>query len=153
IPIVAAGGIADSRGLVAALALGADGAYIGTRFIATHECDAHPRVKQAIVAARDVATVSVKKWIVAGRDLKNSFTQKYIEMQERGAPAQELLQFLGQHTMYQALVQGDIEQGELPCGQNAGFITGIVSAGEVVQSIVDGLPAAMEALKGKLPAR
>lgn len=146
IPIVAAGGVTDARGLVAAMALGADGVYMGTRFIATHECDAHPRVKQAIVDARDVATVSVKKWTVAGRDLRNSFTRQYTEMQESGASMEELLRFLGEHTMHQALVRGDIEEGELPCGQNAAMIDTILSAAEVVQSMVRGVPLVMDRL-------
>lgn len=153
IPIVAAGGIADARGLIAALALGADGVYVGTRFIATHECDAHPRVKQAIVEATDVATISVKKWTVAGRDLRNSFTQKYIEMQDSGASAEQLLRFLGEHTMHQALVLGDIEQGELPCGQNASLVSGIVSAAEVVRTIVQGIPAVMAEMGERLPGQ
>lgn len=151
IPIVAAGGVTDARGLLAALALGADGVYIGTRFIATHECDAHPRVKQAIVEATEVATVSVKKWTVAGRDLRNSFTQKYLEMQESGASAEHLLRFLGEHTMYQALVLGDVEQGELPCGQNASMVSSIVPAAEVVRSMLQGIPAVMIQLEAKAP--
>lgn len=149
IPIIAAGGIADARGLVVALALGADGVYMGTRFVATHECDAHPKVKQAIIEARDVATMSVKKWTVAGRDLKNAFTQKYAEMQESGASKEQLLRLLAEHTMYQALVQGDVEQGELPCGQNAAMVDAIVSAAEVVESIMQGVPLVMSHLKGK----
>jgi NAD(P)H-dependent flavin oxidoreductase YrpB (nitropropane dioxygenase family) len=121
IPVIAGGGIVDARGMVAALALGADGVYMGTRFIATRECDAHPRVKQAVLEAYDACTVSVRKWIMFGRDLKNAFTQKYLEMVEAGAPDEELLRFLGEHSMYQALVQGDTDEGELPCGQSAGI--------------------------------
>ncbi len=153
IPIIAAGGVADSRGLLAALALGADGVYIGTRFIATNECDAHPKVKQAVVDGRDVCTVSVRKWVVAGRDLRNSFTHTYNEMQEKCSATEELLKFLGEHTMYRALVQGDIEQGELPCGQNAGIITELMSASEVVQNLIAELPSVMETVRSKLPAR
>lgn len=153
IPIVAAGGIADARGMVAALALGADGVYIGTRFIATHECDAHPKVKQAIIDGTDACTVSVKKWIVAGRDLRNNFTQTFTQMQEQGAPVEELYQYLGEHTMYQALVQGDIEEGELPCGQNAGIITGLTSAADVIQSIITDLPSVTEKMQSKLSGR
>ncbi len=149
IPILAAGGIADARGLVAALALGADGAYVGTRFIATRECDAHPGVKQAVLEARDAATVSLRKWTVAARDLRNAFTQEFSRMQESGASMEALLQFLAEHTMYQALVQGDIEQGELPCGQNAAMIGSVASAAEVVRSIVEGLPAVMRQIQAK----
>jgi len=151
IPIIAAGGIADARGMVAALALGADGAYIGTRFIATHECDAHLKVKQAVMEARDACTVSVNKWMVVGRDLRNSFTQKFSEMREGSAPMEEILQYMKDHTMYDALVQGDIEEGELPCGQDAGIITGLTSAADVIQRIIADLPSAIEAMRTKLP--
>jgi enoyl-[acyl-carrier protein] reductase II len=152
LPIIAAGGIADARGMIAALALGADGVYVGTRFIATHECDAHPKVKEAVIQGSDVCTVSVKKWIVAARDLKNAFTQKFTEMQEGGAPMEEILQFMDTHTMYQALVQGDTEEGELPCGQNAGIINGLTSAAEVVENMVAETTSVVEGLRHKLPA-
>jgi len=151
IPVIAAGGIADARGLVAALALGADGVYVGTRFIATHECAAHPKVKEAVIMGSGVCTVSVKKWIVAARDLKNTFTQKFTEMQEGGAPMEEILQFMETHTMYQALVQGDTDEGELPCGQNAGIIHGLKHASEVVEGMVDEVSHIMEGLRQKLP--
>lgn len=147
IPIVASGGIADARSLVAALALGADGVYVGTRFIATHECDAHPRAKQAVIEARDAATVSVKKWMVVGRDLRNNFTEKYAEMQEAGASTDDLVQFLGQQRMYQALVKGDVQNGELPCGQDAAMVGTIVSASEAIQDMMQGIPAVLRRLK------
>ena len=150
IPIVAAGGIADARGMAAALVLGADGVYIGTRFIATHECDAHRKVKQAIIDGKDACTVSVKKWIVAGRDLRNTFTQTFTDMQEQGAPVEDLYRYLGEHTMYQALVQGDIEEGELPCGQNAGIILGLTSAAEVIHGVIADVPLVTENMQSKL---
>jgi len=146
IPIIAAGGIADARGLVAALALGADGVYMGTRFIATKECDAHPRVKEAVVRCDDACTVSLNKGMMFGRDLRNSFTQKWIKMMEEKAPLDALLRFLQEHPMYDALVKGEIDQAELPCGQDAGMIKDIVSAGDVVRSLMDEALSVMEAL-------
>jgi enoyl-[acyl-carrier protein] reductase II len=153
IPIIAAGGIADARGMIAALALGADGVYVGTRFIATHECDAHPKVKEAVIQGSDACTVSLNKWIVAARDLKNAFTIKYFEMQQKGASPQEIVQFLSEHTMYMGLIEGDTEEGELPCGQNAGIIHGLKRAADVVESLVAGTPLVMEGLTGKLPEK
>ncbi|MFC2027876.1 NAD(P)H-dependent flavin oxidoreductase [Chloroflexota bacterium] len=152
IPVIAAGGIADARGVVAALALGADGVYMGTRFIATKECDAHPKVKEAVIQGYDACTVSVNKWMVAGRDLRNSFTQKFSEMREGNAPMEEILQLMKDHTMYDALVQGDIEEGELPCSQNAGIITELMSAGDAVRNVVDELGSVMNALESKIEA-
>ena len=136
IPIIAAGGIADSRGMIAALALGADGIYMGTRFIATHECDAHPKMKDAVIRGDDVCTVSLNKYIVAARDLKNDFTRKFLEAQERGASSEEMGQFLSGHPMYRGIVQGDVDEGEVPCGQGAGIIHGLKSASEVVETLV-----------------
>jgi len=150
IPIIAGGGICDARGLVAALALGADGVYIGTRFMATHESDAHHRVKQAIVDAQDACTVSIRKWIMYGRDLKNVFTEKYLEMQHRGASDEEMLRFLDEHSMYRALVQGDVEEGELPCGQDVGMINEVLHAGEVIEKMMAELMPAVEDLRERL---
>jgi enoyl-[acyl-carrier protein] reductase II len=135
--------------LTAALALGADGVYVGTRFIVTRECDAHPNVKQAVLRAHDACTVSITKWIMFARDLKNAFTQKYLEMQAARASGEELLQFLNKHTMYQALVQGDTEDGELPCGQDAGMIDDLPSAAEVIENMVAEIAPVFEELKGK----
>jgi NAD(P)H-dependent flavin oxidoreductase YrpB (nitropropane dioxygenase family) len=134
---------------VAALALGADGVYIGTRFIASDECDAHPKVKEAVIQGRDVCTVALEKWIVTGRSLKNSFTQKYEERQKAGASAEELIQMLNEHSMYRGLVQGDTDQGEVPCGQNAGIIKQQLSAGALIETIMNDIPSVFEGMKGK----
>ena len=80
IPIVAGGGgLCDVHGVLAALALGADGVYVGTRFMVTVESDSHPRVKEAVVNADDACTVSLSKDRMIVRDLRNQFTEKYIE--------------------------------------------------------------------------
>jgi NAD(P)H-dependent flavin oxidoreductase YrpB (nitropropane dioxygenase family) len=148
IPILAAGGIADARGLVAALALGADGVHMGTRFIATHESDAHPKVKQAVIQSRDDCTVTVNKYVVAGRDLKNTFTSKYSDMMAQGASVEGLFQ----QPMYRALVGGDVEDGEIPCGQSAGTIDRIESAAEVIESIMQETRAVLKRLEAKMPS-
>lgn len=151
IPIIAAGGIADSRGMIAALALGADGVYIGTRFIATHECDAHPKMKEAIIQSGDACTVSLNKYIVAARALENAFTRRYVEMQQKGASLEEMGPFLSGQSMHKGLVQGDTDEGELLCGQGAGIIHGLKSASEVVESMVSEISLVMDGLKQKLP--
>lgn len=152
IPVIAAGGIVDSRGMVAALALGADGVYLGTRFIATHESDAHPKMKEAVIRGGDICTVSLNKWIIAARDLTNSFTRTFSEMQQKGASPQEIGQFLAEHTLHRGLVQGDIDEGELPCGQGAGIISGLKSASEVVENLVSEISPVMDGLAQKLPS-
>lgn len=146
VPILAAGGIADARGMVAALALGADGVYMGTRFMATHEGDAHPRVKQAVIRSQDACTVTVNKWVVVGRDLQNKFTNKYSEMMEQGASVEGLFQ----EPMYRALVQGDVEAGEVPCGQSIGTIGNIMSAAEVIESMMAGIRSVLEQVESRI---
>jgi len=150
IPVLAGGGIADARGMIAALALGADGVYMGTRFLATLECDAHPKVKEAITNSGDAGTVSINKWMMEARDLQNNFTKKFQEMRTANASSEDLLEFMNQHSMYQALVLGDTDDSEIPCGENAGLINRVVSANEVVSSIINNIPFIMKKLKGKL---
>ncbi len=150
IPILAGGGIADVRGMVAALALGADGVYMGTRFMATLECDAHPLIKAAVINGAKTGTISINKWMMEGRDLKNNFTDKFTEIRTANAPPEEVLQFLNQHSMYQALVLGDAENSEIPCGENSGLINKVISADEVVSGIVNSIPSIMEKLKHSL---
>ncbi len=149
IPVIAAGGIADARGVAAALVLGADGVYMGTRFIATHECAAHRNVKGAILEGQGACTTAIKKWVVTGRNLTNSFTRKYTEMQESGASTEELMQMIAESSMYNALVLGDTDRGELPCGQIAGLIGNQTAAVEIFNEIISTLPAVLEALQIK----
>jgi NAD(P)H-dependent flavin oxidoreductase YrpB (nitropropane dioxygenase family) len=152
IPIVAGGGIADTRGMVAALALGADGVYMGTRFMAALESDAHPKVKEAIVQCENVCTVSIPKSMILGRNLRNDFTKRYLEMRAAGASVKELQEFLDadKHSEHQALVLGETEEAEIPCGQIAGLISNVISAAEIVQNMVDGIPAVLNELNSKL---
>lgn len=152
IPIIAAGGIADARGLVAALALGADGVYVGTRFIATRECDAHPRVKEAILGCGDTGTMTINKWMVVERALRNRFAQEFAERQARGESAEKLYRFLTEHSMHRGLVQGDSEEGDVPCGQIAGAVRRIVSAAEVIEEMVKGIRGVLDRLEAGLPA-
>lgn len=148
IPVVAAGGIADARGLVAALALGAEGVQIGTRFIATHECLAHPNFKRAVVEAIDTSTVITGRKVGPTRTLRNELSQQIQEMESRGASREELLSFIGagQRTR-QGQIEGDVTQGEAYCGAIAGIVREIVSAAEVVESIVKGVSGVVAGLQ------
>jgi len=147
IPVVAAGGIGDARGLVAALALGAEGVQIGTRFVATHECIASEKVKEAIVAAIDTGTCISGRKLGPTRGLKNPLTEKLLEMESRGASAEELQSFIGSSRARLGKLEGDLDEGEAYCGAVAGMITGIVSAGEVVRSIVGGADGVLARLQ------
>jgi NAD(P)H-dependent flavin oxidoreductase YrpB (nitropropane dioxygenase family) len=149
IPIVAGGGIGDARGALAALVLGADGIYMGTRFMVTRESECHPLSKEAVVKAEGACTVSLHKDMMVARDLRNSFTQKYLELRAAGASQQELSAYL-KDAQYRAQVLGDYDGAELCCGQVAGLIKSVVSAGEVIESIANGLPSALENARRKV---
>ena len=152
IPVVAGGGICNAHGVLAALALGADGVYVGTRFMATIESDSHPRTKEAVVHGEDACTVSVPKDIMLARDLKNRFTREYLEMKTAGASLEDLKQFVDQHSQYHAQVLGDSEESEICCGQDAALIERIVGAAEVIEDMVTGIPSALEDLQRRLSA-
>jgi len=152
IPVIAGGGIGDARGVLAVLALGADAAYMGTRFMATEESESHRNVKEAVVRAQDVCTVSVPKEFMLARDLSNAFTAQYLEMKKAGASAAELKAFLAEHSQYPAQHLGDVDNGELCCGQVAALIGSAPAAADVVGGIIAGLSAVLEDLKGKFAA-
>jgi enoyl-[acyl-carrier protein] reductase II len=152
IPIVAGGGICDTRGLLAALALGADGVYVGTRFMATVESDSHPGVKEAVVNADDACTVSLPKDMMLARDLRNEFTRKYMEMKAASSPWEKLKEFVDQHSQYHAQVLGNSQESEICCGQDAGLIKSVIGAAEVIEGMVNGIPSALAELQRRLTA-
>ena len=147
IPVVAAGGIADARGVVAALALGADGVQMGTRFVATHECNAHQNFKEAIVKASDTDTVITGRKLGPTRILKNEVAAKIMAMEAAGASVEELLAFLGSSRSRTGQFEGDMANGEAYCGAIAGMIKEIKSAGEVIRSIVDNYETVLTSLR------
>ena len=137
IPVVAAGGIADARGFIAALALGAEGVQMGTRFFASAECIAHQKAKEAIVRASDTDTVMTCRRFEPGRVLKNEIAARVVEMESSGASPGEIEAFLGTSRARKAEIEGDLVNGEVFCGAIAGMIGEILSAREIVQSIID----------------
>ena len=136
IPVVAAGGIGDGRGLAAALALGAQGVQIGTRFVCSQECIAHPTYKQKILEAHDRSTV------VTGyttglplRSLQNSLTEQYLALGKAGASKEELDLF-GQGRMHMGLIEGDVDDGSLLSGQIAGLIKEIKPVRVIIEEMI-----------------
>jgi enoyl-[acyl-carrier protein] reductase II len=152
IPVVTGGGIGDARGVLAALALGADGIYMGTRFMATREAASHQRVKSAIVAATDVCTVSVPKAHMLARDLSNDFTATYQQMKSEGAAPQVLAKYLGAHGQYHSQYLGQADDAEICCGQVAGLINEVDTAGAVLEDITNSIRAQFDALQERLAA-
>jgi len=150
IPVITGGGIGDARGVLAALALGADGIYMGTRFMVTRESESHARVKEAIVNGEDACTVSVPKALMVARDLRNSFTTKYLEIRAAGATLEELNTYLNEHSQYRSQHLGEANEAEICCGQVAGLIPEVQGAREVMNNIVENISACFEELKCKL---
>jgi enoyl-[acyl-carrier protein] reductase II len=136
VPVLAAGGIADGRGLAAALALGAQGIQMGTRFICSRECAAPPEFKQMILRAGDRATtVSRGKAVPNVRSLDNRLTQSLRALEKSGASEQDMA-LLRQGKTYLGLVEGDVRQGWLLSGQSAGLIKDIKPAKDIIRDIV-----------------
>jgi enoyl-[acyl-carrier protein] reductase II len=138
VPVIAAGGIADARGVVAAFALGAEGVQLGTRFVAVKENIAHSTYKQAILKAEDADTIITCRKLLPRRSLKTEFTRRLLELEESGASAGDIREFLGYSRARTGQVEGDLENGEAYSGASAGLIKEILPAAEVVQKLVEG---------------
>jgi enoyl-[acyl-carrier protein] reductase II len=142
VPVVAAGGIADGRGFLAALALGAEGISVGTRFAATLESSAHPKYKDAIVAAGDSATVLFAKKIAPVRAIKNPWVERVRAAESTGATQEELEAVYGSSHSRRGILEGDSEEGELEAGQSSGLIRDILPAAAVARRLVEELETA-----------
>jgi enoyl-[acyl-carrier protein] reductase II len=147
IPVIAAGGIADSRGVVAAFALGAKGVQIGSRFVASQECIAHENYKQAVLKAKDRSTIVTG--VSTGhpvRVIANKLTREYSEMEKRGASVEEL-EGLGAGKLRIAAHEGDVDYGSVMIGQIAGMIDCVKSVDNIIQDLVQGIPTVMTDIK------
>ncbi len=136
IPLIAAGGIATGRGMLAAMALGADGVQIGTRFAASLESSAHPEFKRMIVDAQDGDTFVTLKKVVPVRLLKNPFSDKVRKMEEDCATPEELDRFLGKGRAMKGMFEGDLAEGEFEIGEACALIHEIRPAGEILDEIL-----------------
>lgn len=135
VPVIAAGGIADGRGLAAALALGAVGVQIGTRFICASECVVHPNYKQAILKAGDRDTVVTGYPGHYVRVLRNKLARQFEELAKRGASPEEF-QELGTNRLRAAVIEGDVETGSLMAGQSAALVKKIEPAEMIIKEII-----------------
>ena len=135
IPVLAAGGIADKRGVAAAFMLGANGIQVGTRFLVSHECTIHENYKEAVIKANDIDTV------VTGRStghpvqvIKNKLARQFMNLESNNAPVEEL-EKLGRGALPKAARDGDVELGSVMAGQ----ISGLVNKRESVKEIIEDL--------------
>lgn len=151
IPVVAAGGIADGRGLAAAFALGAEGVQVGTRFMCASECTIHPAVKAEVIKAKDRDT------IVTGRStghpvrvIKNKLAREIMELDRDNKP--EEIEALGAGKLALAMRQGDTAMGSLMAGQAAAMVTEIEPAAEIITSMIAEAEEIMRTLAGRVGA-
>ncbi|MFC2706187.1 MAG: nitronate monooxygenase [Olsenella profusa] len=143
IPVVAAGGIADGRGMAAAFMLGAVGVQVGTRFLVAEECTVSEEYKRRILKANDIATiVTGRKYGGAVRCLKSPFSQRFAKAEREGA-TQDELDAMGAGSLRKAAVDGNYEEGSFMSGQIAGMVRERQTAREIVDDLVDGAERAL----------
>ena len=137
VPVIAAGGIADGKGLIAALALGAKGVQMGTRFLAASESAAHENYKNAVLTMSDTDTcITGRTTLGPTRAVKNRLTEMILNAERGGATPEELYEMIGEGRSARACFEGDIDEGSLYCGQIGGYITEILPAREVIERTV-----------------
>lgn len=144
IPVIAAGGIADGRGMAAAFMLGAEGVQMGTRFVATNEAEVHENYKQCIIRAKDIdSRVTGRATGHPVRALRNKMTTEYIRLEKEGASFEEL-EHLTLGSLRKAVVDGDVKEGSVMAGQIAGLIADIKPCKEAIESIVSQAEALLK---------
>jgi enoyl-[acyl-carrier protein] reductase II len=123
--------------MAAAFALGAEGVQLGTRFVATEECIAHPRYKEAILQAGDTDTTITSRVFMSRRSLKTGFTRQLMELDRSGATAEEIRAFLGYRRARAAQLDGDLDKGETYAGSSVGLISDISPAAKVIERLIN----------------
>jgi enoyl-[acyl-carrier protein] reductase II len=136
IPLIAAGGIATGNGMMAAMALGADGVQIGSRFVASKESSAHDAFKNAVILAKEGDTQLTLKELAPVRLLKNKFYQDLQALYKTSPTSEDLKNLLGRARAKRGMFEGDLEEGELEIGQISGLIDKIETVSEIVESII-----------------
>ena len=136
VPVIAAGGIASGRGMLAAMVLGAEGVQIGSRFVASDEASSHRAFKDHVVAAGEGATHLTLKELAPVRMMKNKFYDEVMAAYANCATADELKELLGRARAKRGMFEGDLEDGELEIGQVSAQINDIVPAAQIVEKIV-----------------
>ena len=136
IPLIAAGGIATGRGMLAAMVLGADGVQMGSRFAASFESSAHVNFKESIVSSKEGDTQLTLKELAPVRLIKNKFYKQVQELYAQGATKEELIQLLGRARAKRGMFEGDLEEGELEIGQIAGLIHDIQPVSQIFETIL-----------------
>ncbi|MBS1574050.1 MAG: nitronate monooxygenase [Bacteroidetes bacterium] len=144
IPVLAAGGIATGKQMLAAMVLGAEGVQIGSRFVASEEASSHINFKNAVVNATEGDTILSIKQLTPVRLMKNKFYSKIAEAEIKGASVGELSTLLGKARAKKGMFEGDMDEGELEIGQVSCSINSILPAGEIVKEVWEEFTGALE---------
>ena len=137
IPVIAAGGIADGRGMAAAFMLGAKAVQMGTRFLTARECNVHPNYKEKVIKAKDRDTIVTGKSLGHPvRALKNSMTREFSAKENDGVTTADELEKMGAGALRRAAIEGDVKTGSCMCGQIAGLVKTEDTCLEIITSIV-----------------
>ena len=147
IPVIAAGGIGNGRGMLAAMVLGADGVQIGSRFAASKESSAHVNFKQKIIDVKDGDTHLTLKELAPVRLIKNKFYQEIQELYKNNPTKEELTGLLGRARAKKGIFEGDLDNGELEIGQIAGIINEISSSKNILEEIISDFESAKSLLR------
>jgi enoyl-[acyl-carrier protein] reductase II len=147
VPLIAAGGIANGKGMLAAMILGADAVQVGSRFVASEESSAHQAFKKMVVAAKEGDTLLTLKELAPVRMLKNKFFNEVMELYTKNPTKEQLIELLGRARAKRGMFEGDLEDGELEIGQIAGLIHDIKPAAYIVAEMVSEFESAKAAIQ------
>ena len=150
IPLIAAGGIATGKGMLAAMVLGADGVQIGSRFVASEESSAHINFKNKVIEAKDGDTLLTLKELAPVRLLKNKFSNDVLELYKSNPSKQDLIDLLRRARAKRGMFEGDLEDGELEIGQITGLINKIQPASKIIKEIISEFNFEKNNLKGTM---
>ena len=137
IPVIAAGGLHDGKSILAAMILGAEGAQLGSRFVASEESSAHRAFKDAVLSAKEGSTTFTLKALTPVRMLHNALFKEIVQAQQSGASPEQLQEIMGRGKAKKGMFEGDIENGELEIGQIASLLKSVRPAGEIISEIVN----------------
>lgn len=146
IPLIAAGGIATGKGMLAAMVLGADGVQIGSRFVASQESSAHQNFKDTVVKTQEGETYLTLKEITPVRLIRNEFFDRVMKAYQENASLDQLKELLGRGRAKKGMFEGDLNEGELEIGQIAGLIDNIMPASAIVEEIISEYRQAMDSM-------
>jgi enoyl-[acyl-carrier protein] reductase II len=135
IPVIAAGGIINGRQILATMVMGAEGAQLGTRFVASEEASSHFNFKKAVINSQEGDTLLTMKQLTPVRLLRNKFFQQVQQAEWKGASEEELKNLLGRARAKKGMFEGDLEEGELEIGQASALVRDILPAKKIVEQL------------------